>query len=101
MVAAFGTRRRTRSGEELAPANMENWRSLRSSLEQRRCARTLRYRFRRVPAKHLKQLEAILLQAALPSQKKSLAVDLDRQAVVGVCYWEPSKNQFTRRLQRR
>jgi hypothetical protein len=67
VVAALGTRQRTHSGEELAPVNMENWRSLRSSLEQRRCVRVLRCRFRRDPEKYLKQLEAILLQSALPS----------------------------------
>ncbi len=67
VVAALGTRQRTHSGEELAPANMENWRSLRSSLEKRRCVRALRCRFRRDPEKYLKQLEAILLQSALPS----------------------------------
>jgi hypothetical protein len=67
VLAALGTRQRIHSGEELAPSNVDNWRNLRSSLEQRRGARALRCRFRRDPKPYLKQLEAILLQSALPS----------------------------------
>jgi hypothetical protein len=67
VVAALGTRQRIHSGEELAPANVDNWRTLRSGLEQRRRTRALRCRFRRDPAPYLKQLEEILLQSALPA----------------------------------
>jgi hypothetical protein len=66
LVAAFGTRQRIHSGEELAPTNVEDWRTLRTGLEQRRRTRAMRCRFRRNPAAYLKQFEAILLQTALP-----------------------------------
>jgi hypothetical protein len=65
-VAGLGTRQRTYRAEQLAPANMSDWRELRTGLERRRQARTLRYRFRRDPAAYLGHLEAILLQPVLP-----------------------------------
>jgi hypothetical protein len=66
IVAGLGTRTRPLEGHELAPPNVSTWRTLRASLEQRRSARSLRYRFRRNPAAYLAQLEALLLKHALP-----------------------------------
>lgn len=67
VVAGMGTRGRSFAGEELAPLDLDAWRAVRSSLENRRKARVLRCRFRRDPAKYLQQLEEILLKPALPS----------------------------------
>jgi hypothetical protein len=67
IIAGVGTRLRSYSGEELAPANLDAWRELRSGLEKRRQARVLRYRFRRDPAGFLQQLVDILLKAPLPT----------------------------------
>jgi hypothetical protein len=66
IVAGLGTRTRRLEGYELAPTNVLTWRTLRAGLEQRRSARSLRYRFRRNPAAYLAQLEALLLKQALP-----------------------------------
>jgi hypothetical protein len=67
ITAGLGTRMRCWEGRQLAPANIRAWRALRASLEQRRSARSLRYRFRRDPAAYLAQLEALLLKRALPT----------------------------------
>jgi hypothetical protein len=67
VLAGLGTRGRAYSGEELAPADPAAWRQVRADLENRRQSRVLRYRFRRDPAKYLRQLEDKLLQPALPS----------------------------------
>jgi hypothetical protein len=67
VLAGLGTRDRRFSGGELAPADPQAWRTVRTALEQRREARVLRCRFRRNPAKYLQQLEAKLLKPALPS----------------------------------
>jgi len=66
IVAGLGTRTRRWEGYELAPTNVSTWRTLRAGLEQRRSARSLRYRFRRDPAAYLAQLEVLLLKQALP-----------------------------------
>jgi len=66
IVAGLGPRPRRWEGYELAPTNVSTWRTLRAGLEQRRSARSLRYRFRRDPATYLAQLEALLLKQALP-----------------------------------
>lgn len=66
IVAGLGTRTRRWEGYELAPTNVSSWRTLRAGLEQRRSARSLRYRFRRDPAAYLAQLEALLLKHTLP-----------------------------------
>lgn len=66
IVAGLGTRTRRWEGYELTPSNVSTWRALRTGLEQRRPARSLRYRFRRHPAAYLAQLEALLLKHALP-----------------------------------
>ena len=65
--AGLGTRGRAYTGEELAPADPEQWRKVRGDLEKRRQSRVLRYRFRRDPAKYLQQLEDKLLKPSLPS----------------------------------
>jgi hypothetical protein len=67
VVAGMGTRLRTYSGEELAPADLAAWRNTHRELRRRRQARVLRYRFRRHPAAFLRQLEEILLKPPLPS----------------------------------
>lgn len=66
IVAGLGTRQRCFAGHELAPAKLPAWCRLRASLERRRSARVLRYRFRRDPAAYLAQLEALLLKQTLP-----------------------------------
>jgi hypothetical protein len=66
IVAGRGTRTRRWAGHEWAPINVSTWRTLRAGLEQRRSARSLRYRFRRDPAAYFAQLEALLLKHALP-----------------------------------
>ena len=67
LVAGLGTRLRTYGAQELAPVSIPHWRKLRAGLEQRRHTRTLRRRFRLNPGIYLRQLEAILLQSALPA----------------------------------
>ncbi len=66
VVAGLGTRQRCFQGTELAPADLDTWRTLRAGLEQRRHTRTLRQRFRRGPTAYLLALEALLLKRALP-----------------------------------
>lgn len=66
VVAGLGTRQRCFQGNELAPADLDTWRTLRAGLEQRRHTRTLRRRFRRDPGAYLLALEALLLKRALP-----------------------------------
>lgn len=66
IVAGLGTRSRSFRGSELAPANLETWRTLRAGLERRRHTRTLRQRFRRNPEAYLRQLEWLLLKRTLP-----------------------------------
>lgn len=66
IVAGLGTRARSFQGSELAPANLETWRTLRAGLETRRNTRALRQRFRRDPEAYLRQLEALLLKRTLP-----------------------------------
>ena len=66
IVAGLGTRARSFQGSELAPANLETWRTLRAGLETRRHTRALRQRFRRDPEAYLRQLEALLLKQTLP-----------------------------------
>ncbi len=66
VVAGMGTRGRSFAGDELAPTDLDAWRAVRASLEDRRQARVLRCRFRRDPARYLQQLEEALLKPALP-----------------------------------
>ena len=67
VLAGLGTRGRCFTGDDLAPTDPAAWRAVRAGLENRREARVLRYRFRRDPAKYLKQLEEQLIKPALPS----------------------------------
>ena len=67
VVAATGTRGRSFTGDELTPNDLDAWRAVRASLENRRQARVLRCRFRRDPASYLRQLEETLLKPTLPS----------------------------------
>jgi len=66
IVAGLGTRGRPFQGGDLTPKDLAAWRDLRAQLEQRRSARTLRYRFRRDPVAYLRQLEELLLKSTLP-----------------------------------
>jgi hypothetical protein len=66
VIAGLGARGGTFTAEDLAPADPGAWQQVRAGLERRRQARVLRCRFRRDPAKYLEQLEAKLLQPALP-----------------------------------
>ena len=67
VVAGLGTRGGTFTGEDLAPADPDEWNKVRADLETRRRSRVLRCRFRRDPDKYLRQLEEKLLQPALPT----------------------------------
>lgn len=67
VLAGLGTRERIHAAKDLAPRDLQEWRSLRAGLETRRQARVLRRRFRRDPAAYLQQLEAVLLKPALPT----------------------------------
>lgn len=53
--------------QDIGPTNLEGWRSLRASLEQRRETRRAQLRFRRNPAAYLAKLEEQLLKQDLPS----------------------------------
>ena len=66
IVAGLGTRNRCVTAEDLAPASIDDWQTLRSGLERRRQMRVLRIRFRRQPTAYLQHLEDILLQQILP-----------------------------------
>ena len=62
VVAAVATPLGAWTAEELRPASVEVWRTLREKLEARRAAR----RFRRDPAAYLAKLEEYLLHTSLP-----------------------------------
>ena len=64
---ATATRLRSFQARDLAAADRQKWIAIRDSLEQRRHSRQLRARFRRCPDAFLKQIEADLLQSALPA----------------------------------
>ena len=66
IIAGLGTRGQCFQGRELAPQKIDEWHRLRHGLEQRRRARTLRYRFRRDSAAYLRELEALALKHPLP-----------------------------------
>jgi hypothetical protein len=67
LLAGVVTRRHPVSLRELAAANRQRWRALRTSLECRRQARVMRCRCRRDPQAFLARLERLALQPALPS----------------------------------
>lgn len=66
IIAGLGTRAQRFEGRDLAPQRADDWRTLRTSLEQRRQTRVLRSRFRRSPTAYLRQLEALALNPPLP-----------------------------------
>ena len=66
IIAGLGTRGQCFQGRELAPQKIDEWHRLRQGLEERRRARTLRYRFRRDSAVYLRELEALALKHPLP-----------------------------------
>ncbi len=66
LIAAVATRLRRYTARELAPADTEEWRTLRTELEECRRTRTLQRRFRRDPERYLTQLEQQLVKLTLP-----------------------------------
>ena len=68
ILAATATRLRAVRGADLAPTNLNTWRSVRRALEQRRLARTLGRRFRRDPRAYLRGLErGLAAKSGLPA----------------------------------
>lgn len=67
LVAAAATRRRPITTMDLAPSDLQAWRTLRSSLEKRQNVRTLARRFRQNPDSYLKSLEDTIINQALPA----------------------------------
>ena len=66
VVAAVATPLGAWTAQELRPASVATWRTLREKLEARHEARRAARRFRRDPAADLAQLEAHLLHTSLP-----------------------------------
>ncbi len=66
LVAAAATRLRPIEADDLVPSDLEAWRELRDSLEQRQAVRTLGRRFRRDPVAYLRSLEESLINQVLP-----------------------------------
>lgn len=67
LAAVVGAGGRPLAADELRPADLAAWRTLRQTLEQRHGARRAQTRFRRDPARYLAALEAALLKLSLPS----------------------------------
>lgn len=67
LVAAVATRLSSVTPDDLQPADLASWRTLRSMLDYRHEARRRQLRFRRDPNAYLARLEATLLKSALPS----------------------------------
>jgi hypothetical protein len=67
VVAAVATPPEGFAAADIRPADVEGWRSLRSSLEKRREGRRAQLRFRRDPEAYLGRLEEPLLKYVLPS----------------------------------
>ena len=66
-VARHGPDQTIEAAPDLGRVSRERWRALRSRLEPRRKARTLRTRFRRDPDAYLAALEQQACQPALPA----------------------------------
>ena len=66
VVAAVATPLGAWTAQELRPANLERWRTLRKKLEVRHEARRAARRFRRDPRAYLANLEDALLHTSLP-----------------------------------
>jgi hypothetical protein len=67
VLASTATRLQPFGEYELRHPNLERWRCLRESLQQRQEARRQQARFRKDPAAYLAHLEAVTLQQSLPS----------------------------------
>jgi hypothetical protein len=67
VVAAIATPPAGFAAQDIRPNDVEGWRSLRASLENRRESRRAQLRFRRNPEAYLGKLEEQLLKQALPS----------------------------------
>jgi hypothetical protein len=67
VVAAVLTPSEGFVAQDIRPADIERWRTLRASLEKRRESRRAQLRFRRDPEAYLGRLEEQLLKQALPS----------------------------------
>jgi len=67
LAAAIGTGGRPLAADELRPADLTAWRTLRRALEDRHRARRAQTRFRRDPQHYLRSLEEALLKPSLPS----------------------------------
>lgn len=67
VLAAVATPQRSFTSEQLRPARVADWRTLRKDLDQRQQTRRIQLRFRKNPDAFLAQLEARLLQQTLPS----------------------------------
>ena len=67
VVAAIATPPAGFAAPDIRPADVEGWRTLRASLENRRESRRAQLRFRRDPEAYLGRLEEQLLKQALPS----------------------------------
>ena len=66
LPAAVASRTQTFSAAELATANLQQWRTARIRLAQRRRPRSLGRRFRQDPNAYLQALEESLVQLSLP-----------------------------------
>lgn len=67
LVAGLGTRAGAGTVADLAGADREEWKRVRTELEERRQRRVERRRFRRDPERYLKDLENQLIQSRLPA----------------------------------
>lgn len=67
VLSATATRLRCPSAAELQPRDVEQWKQQREQLEKRQQVRRCGLRFRRDSQAYLEQMEAKLLQIALPS----------------------------------
>ena len=66
LPAAVASRTHSFTAEELASADLRQWRIVRARGEQRRCPRILGRRFRQDPEAYLQALEESLVQLSLP-----------------------------------
>jgi hypothetical protein len=67
VLAAVATPAEGLSAAYIRPVDVQGWRALRASLENRRESRRAQLRFRRDPEAYLVRLEELLLKQALPS----------------------------------
>jgi len=67
LVSAVLTRLKPPSGADLRPARLQDWYTLRATLEQRHELRRQQRRFRRDPQGYLRAIEEKLLKSTLPT----------------------------------